>query len=141
MTMTPPDPVLLDINVLIALAWPNHQFHAEATRRLQIKGQRWCTCAITQLGFVRLSSTPAVTPAAVSPPAAAALLSEMTNDPLHTYLAKLPAPSASASTFAGILGHKQVTDAYLITIARRHRVTLLTFDSRLCELGNVELLD
>ena len=27
--------LLLDVNVLLALAWPNHQFHATATRRLE----------------------------------------------------------------------------------------------------------
>jgi hypothetical protein len=29
--------LLLDVNVLLALAWPNHQFHAAATHRLELE--------------------------------------------------------------------------------------------------------
>jgi predicted nucleic acid-binding protein len=52
--------LLLDVNVLLALAWPNHQFHAAALRELQPRRGRWATCALTQLGFIRLSSNPAL---------------------------------------------------------------------------------
>ncbi len=85
--------LLLDTNVLLALAWPSHQFHAAAPRRLQVAEQRWSTCALTQLGFIRLSSNPAAVPAAVAPSAAAALLAEMVRDPLHLYLERLPSPT------------------------------------------------
>ena len=60
-------PLLLDVNVLLALAWPSHQFHAVATRRLDDPEQRWSTCAITQLGFIRLSSNAAAVSTPVSP--------------------------------------------------------------------------
>jgi hypothetical protein len=42
--------LLPDINVLIGLAWPNHQFHGTATEFLGRgnKGWFWATCAITQ---------------------------------------------------------------------------------------------
>ena len=55
---------LLDANVLLALAWPNHQFHAAATRAMGRSRGRWATCALTQLGFIRLSSNPAAIPGA-----------------------------------------------------------------------------
>jgi uncharacterized protein len=108
--------LLIDVYVLIALAWPSHQFHAVATRRLNVPHQRWPTCAITQLGFIRVSSNPAAVPHPVSPPAAVALLAEMALDPLHTYLDRLPPPT-SASFLAGALGHRQVTDLYLVAVA------------------------
>ncbi len=136
----PSETLLLDVNVLVALAWPSHQFHVVATKRLGIPEQRWSTCAITELGFIRLSSNPAAVPTPVSPSAAAALLAEMVRDPLHTYLERLPQPTSSASIFAGALGHKQVTDVYLLAIVRRHRARLLTFDSRLREFENVEVV-
>jgi hypothetical protein len=45
---------LLDTNVLIALAWPDH-VHADAARYWSV-GQRtggWTTCALSEAGFVR----------------------------------------------------------------------------------------
>ena len=57
------DLLLLDLNVLLAVAWPNHQFHASANSALSRKN-RWATCALTQLGFIRLSSNPAAIPTA-----------------------------------------------------------------------------
>jgi uncharacterized protein len=132
--------LLLDANVLLALAWPSHQFHAAATKRLERGSQRWSTCALTQLSFIRLSSNPAVIPAAVTPAGAAALLAEMVRDPLHTYLERLPPPAASSSAFAEARGHQQTTDLYLLTVARRHRARFLTFDSRLRSFRDVELI-
>ena len=52
---------LLDVNVLIALAWPNHLQHATAHEwfsKEQVRG--WGTCGVTQIGFVRVSSHPAL---------------------------------------------------------------------------------
>jgi hypothetical protein len=70
--------LLLDINVLLALAWPHHQFHAAASRRFQASRDQWATCALTQLGFIRISSNPTVIPGAKNPGEAAVLLAEMT---------------------------------------------------------------
>ena len=36
-----------------------------------------------------------------------------------------------AAAAARLLGHQQVTDAYLVTLARRHGVRLVTFDRRI----------
>lgn len=127
------DLLLLDVNVLLALAWPNHQFHAAATKRLEPARERWATCALTQLGFIRLSSNPAVVTTAKTPAEAATLLALMVRDPLHVYLKSLRAPSDESCirAFEKILGSRQVTDAYLLSLARRHRAKLVTFDARL----------
>jgi toxin-antitoxin system PIN domain toxin len=132
--------LLLDVNVLLALAWPNHQFHEAATRRLESSRGRWATCALTQLGFIRLSSNPAAVPGAKTPAEAATLLAAMVKDPLHVYLASLSAPcdEASIQVFERILGSKQVTDAYLLRLARQHRARLTTFDSKLRALATEE---
>ena len=46
-------PYLLDTNVLIALAWPNHVHHREAQTWFEKKGAAgFRTCPITQTGFV-----------------------------------------------------------------------------------------
>jgi toxin-antitoxin system PIN domain toxin len=132
--------LLLDVNVLVALAWPNHQFHAAATRRIESSRDRWATCALTQLGFIRLSSNPTVVPAAKTPVEAATLLAAMVRDPMHVYLKSLSAPcdEESIQVFERILGSKQVTDAYLLRLASQHRAKLLTFDSKLHALARNE---
>jgi len=132
--------LLLDVNVLLALAWPNHQFHAAATRRLESSSNRWATCALTELGFIRLSSNPAIVPAAKSPAEAAALLAAMVRDPQHVYLSSLSAPSdeKSIQVYERIFGSKQVTDAYLLRLARQHHAKLTTFDTRLQLLARTQ---
>jgi toxin-antitoxin system PIN domain toxin len=132
--------LLLDVNVLLALAWPNHQFHVAALRALQSRRSRWATCALTQLGFIRLSSNPAAIPTAKGPGEAAALLEAMVADPLHVYLESLPCPVAKGcrEAFARILGSRQVTDAYLLTLARRNRAIFVTFDTKLEGLADPE---
>jgi hypothetical protein len=118
---------LLDVNVLLALTWPNHQHHAAAQAWFRRDGRRgWATCALTQLSFIRLSSNPAFTPAPATPPAAAALLEQLTAHAAHEYWPALPAPVAAV--LARVMGHQQVMDAYLVSLAERHRGRLVTFD-------------
>src|SRR5260221_1504544 len=117
--------LLLDVNVLVAMAWPNHQFHLAARQALETNPDRWATCALTQLGFVRLSSNPAAIPTARSPAEAALMLAAMTGDPLHFYIESLPSPvdKGDLVAFDRILGYKQITDAYLLGLAQRRRST------------------
>src|SRR5689334_5380849 len=112
------DLLLLDVNVLLAIAWPNHQFHRAAIAALSSQ-RRWATCALTQLGFIRLSSNPSVVATARSPHEAAGLLAQLVADSLHIYVDSLPAPVSEGwqDAFATVLGHQQVTDAYLLRLA------------------------
>ena len=121
---------LLDNNVLLALAWPNHQHHAAAHRWFTRESKHgWATCSFTQLGFIRLSSTPAYTPEAVSPAAAAALLEQLVAHPKHVFW-KSPA-ACSPKIYAHALGHQQVNDAWLVEVARQAAGRLATLDTRL----------
>ena len=129
MKTTSSDLLLLDVNVLLALAWPNHQFHRLATRRLERGQERWATCALTELGFIRLSSNPVVVAASKTPGEAARLLAGLTKDLRHVYLDRLASPASL--DFGRLLGHNQITDAYLLALAWRHKATFLTFDTRL----------
>lgn len=118
---------LLDINVLLSLAWPNHQHHGAAHRWFEREGkQRWATCAVTQLGFVRLSSNPAFTAEAVAPREAAELLQRLCEHSGHRFLDSPAACTPEAYKLA--LGHRQVMDAWLVDVARSHRGRLATFD-------------
>ena len=57
----------------------------------------------------------------------------MVSDPLHVYLSSLPAPGNS-SVFRKLFGHNQVTDAYLLLLARKYKAAFATFDNRLVNL-------
>ena len=131
--------LLLDVNVLLAIAWPNHQFHRTAIAALGSQ-RRWATCALTQLGFIRLSSNPAAIATAKSPYEAADLLARLVADPLHIYLDSLPAPASAdwRDAFEKLLGHQQVTDAYLLRLAAANNAVLVTFDRRLESIAGGE---
>lgn len=121
---------LLDVNLLLALAWPNHQHHAAAHGWFARESRYgWATCAFTQLGFIRLSSNPAYTSGAVPPAEAATLLEQLTSHPKHTFW-KSPA-AASPKIYARALGHQQVNDAWLVETARQAGGRLVTLDTRL----------
>jgi predicted nucleic acid-binding protein len=45
-----------------------------------------------------------------------------------------------ASILRGVLGHRQVTDAYLVALARRRRARLATFDAGLVAGSKVAML-
>lgn len=134
---------LLDTNVLLALAWPNHQHHAQAHAWFAAGAKKgWATCAYTQLGFIRLSSNPAYTTHAVSPQQAAALLQQWTRLPGHRFW---PSPAADdAAIFVSALGHQQVNDAWLVEAARQNSGRLVTLDTRLpvhsTQAGMVEVI-
>ena len=121
---------LLDTNVLLALAWPNHQHHAPAHAWFAAHARRgWATCAFTQLGFVRLSAHPAYSSAAVSPADAAALLQQWTRHKAHRFWVS---PAAdSPAIYLRALGHQQVNDAWLVEVARKNQGRLVTLDARL----------
>ncbi len=86
--MTAEPRYLLDVNVLIALSWPQHVHHERA--HAWFAGgpkNNWATTPMTEAGFVRVSSSSALIPAAVPVAAAVAAIAEMRANPGHSYLA------------------------------------------------------
>lgn len=125
---------LLDVNVLIALFWPAHESHDTARRwftRRFVQGARrtWATCTLTQAGFVRILSNPAFSRDAVSPGQAAQVLEDNLQHPQHQFWKDQSGFVETVRPFAGnMLGHRQVTDAYLLGLAFRHGGALATLD-------------
>jgi toxin-antitoxin system PIN domain toxin len=69
---------LLDVNVLVALAWPNHVHHRIARTWFEQNGSSsWATCSITENGFVRISSNPKVVDEARTPAEAVLMLQQL----------------------------------------------------------------
>jgi hypothetical protein len=127
---------LLDTNLLIALLWPSHERHELAVKwftRHRAKG--WATCPLTQAGFVRIVSNPAFSRDAVQPREAIQVLSANTASKDHLFWPD-ELPVAEALAFAGVrlMGHQQVTDAYLLGLAIRRGGVLATLDQRIAAL-------
>lgn len=133
---------LLDVNALVALAWDSHVHHVPMRRWFAANGSRgWATCPITESGFVRVSSNPKVLPAPIGVDAARQALTAMRAAAGHVFL--VDDVSVADPGFPRVAGHRQVTDAHLLTLARRRGTRLVTFDGGLARLADddeVELL-
>ena len=127
---------LLDLNLLLALAWPSHVHHELAHGWFEgERSPRWATCPLTQLGFIRLSSNPAFTTDAVAPGAALAMLRAMAAMDGHEFWPnEIDCVGRGFGGHLRIAGHRQVTDAYLFSLARARSGCLATLDRRMRRL-------
>jgi len=127
---------LLDVNVLIALAWPNHVHHAAAIAWFEaVPDRAFATAPITQAGFIRVSSNTRVVPQATTPQLAHAQLTAIAALPGHRFWpdgAALVASPHIAWERIGSAG--RVTDAHLLAIALAHKGRLATFDRAITHL-------
>ena len=119
---------LLDSNVLIALATPEHSLNARAVAWFR-KGYRFATCPITQGALFRFHLRAGVDATAES---AKLLLKSISALPRHQFW---PDDASYLDLSAnGIIGHKQVTDAYLVLLAQKHGGSLATMDQALAAI-------
>lgn len=126
---------LLDVNMLVALAWPSHVHHRQAHAWFAVnQSAGWATCPLTECAFVRVSSNPKIVPEAVTPAEALALLREMISLKHHVFWPDdIPFHRAPVPTEL-LAGHRQVTDAYLLGLCIRHKGKLVTLDRNVAAL-------
>ncbi|TQN41397.1 hypothetical protein FHU33_0765 [Blastococcus colisei] len=133
---------LLDVNALVALAWDSHVHHVAIRSWFSTNAaDGWATCPVTESGFVRVSSNRTVLPSALGTAAAREVLTGLRSAGVHRFLAD--DVSMVDADVPATAGHRQVTDAHLLTLARRRGVRLVTFDAGLAALAagrDVELL-
>ncbi|HYM22810.1 MAG TPA: TA system VapC family ribonuclease toxin [Vicinamibacterales bacterium] len=128
---------LVDINVLVALFWTNHEQHAAARKWFQSLQDRWATCPLTQAGFVRISSNPRVFPDAPSVGRAAEVLAANLKHPRHLFWRDDLTFADAVAPFGGrVASHQQTTDAYLFGLALHRRGMLTTFDAGVAALAD-----
>ncbi|MFO1266368.1 MAG: TA system VapC family ribonuclease toxin [Rubrivivax sp.] len=123
---------LLDVNVLIALLDAAHIGHAKATAWLagELRGG-WASCPLTQNGCIRIMSQPAY-PGARPAAEVAARLAEAMRDASHRFWPDdVSLLDEGTVDWSHVLGHRQVTDAYLLALSVRHRGRFVTFDGRI----------
>ena len=134
---------LLDVNVLMALLWENHEHHTKA--RLWFKGvSAFASCPVVQLGFARVSSHPLLG-YGLTPELAFGVLRQFIADPRHEFIPDDLSCADRVVRTELMSGANQITDRYLVAVARQHGFSLATLDGPLAksftdETGLVELL-
>ena len=122
---------LLDVNVLIALLDAAHIHHQRASQWLeQSLHHGWASCPLTQNGCLRIMAQPAY-PQALPLAAVAQRLGQAAATPAHLFIADdYSLLDADSLHWLQLLGHSQVTDAYLLGLAVRHGCRFVSFDAR-----------
>jgi uncharacterized protein len=125
---------LLDANVLIALVVTDHVHHDAAVEWLSTFDAGFATCPITQGSLVRF-----LLRAGQSAAIARDVVGAIEGAKRHEFW-----PDGVSFTdveVAGVVGHRQATDAYLAQLARSRNEQLATLDSGLAHLhSDVALL-
>lgn len=116
---------LLDVSFLLACGWSSHAKHTVARAWLE-RQSAFVTSPLAELGFIRVSMSPAYRASFAD--AQAALADIITRKQARWLPADLRAAQLPALT-----SHAHVTDAYLVELARAHRLRLATLDDDLCK--------
>lgn len=112
---------LLDVSALVALLWKNHVAHATTSRWAE--GKQLAVCPVTELGFLRVSTSPAFN-----------ATMEEAREVLQRFLSS-EAPDfipADARALAGEVAPSsaKTTDWYLANLADAHGMKWATLDTR-----------
>lgn len=119
--------LLLDANVLVALCAADHVHHDLAATWVAQTRERFATTPITQGAALRFLLREGVEAAS-----AFEVLDSVTGHPSHEFWPDdVP---FSADVLRGVMGHRQVTDAYLANQARRRGGKIATLDKGLVAL-------
>jgi uncharacterized protein len=122
---------LLDVNVLVALLVPTHEHHTVARQWVVAHGasEGWATCPLTELGVIRVCAQLAI---GSRPPRATAdaLLQLRVSSPGHLFWPDAVSPAVMLELRQAETA-RQVTDRYLLGLARRYQGRLVTCDRAL----------
>jgi uncharacterized protein len=137
---------LLDVNVLVALVDPAHVQHDQAHDWFGRTGKRgFATCPITENGLLRIVGHPKYPNSPGAPSVVAGLLSALRALPGHHFWPdKISIADAAFIDASRLSSHGQVTDTYLLGLARAHGGHLASMDRRLvvgAAAGGKEVLD
>jgi len=113
---------LLDVNALLAWVYIDQPEHHARVHSWGIKigAPDMLTCAICELGFLRISMARYGYDLAAANNALALVKRDVTG-----YIDTLPPPNLAR----WVLSHKHTTDAYLCQLASAHGMKLATFDT------------
>ena len=122
---------LLDVNVLIAMADPSHEHHAQAQAWFHSEpGRGWATCPLTENAFVRILGNPNYLGVPGGPSVIRLLLQKICSFPGHQFW---PDSLTLIDTDAlpKLPRSQKLTDIYLLALAVSQKGYLATLDSRI----------
>ena len=121
---------LLDVNALLAFHYAKHAHHERFSRWLEIREQTegnrllLATCAITELGFVRVATGPARLAPLIE--SACKDLTLLKRDHRFVFLGD---PLSAERLPGWVVKSKQTTDGHLLQLASAYGATLATLDT------------
>ena len=121
---------LLDVNVLVALFDPDHIHHELAHDWFaDERAAGWATCPLTENGFTRILSNPRYGSPATGASELVARLRVLCASGHHVFWADSVSHRDDSIFNAGFIrGHRQISDIYLLGLARKMGGLLATFD-------------
>ena len=131
---------LLDLNALISLADPDSLHYRAILAWFDSSGEDdWGICPLTEAGFVRVTTNPAYRGPTRTVEQATAILAEFARHPGYRYWSISDKWAVLTAPFsARLLGHQQVTDAYLLGLAIKEEGVLVTFDKGIKYLAGTD---
>lgn len=121
---------LLDVNVLVALFFPDHVHHDLAHDWFaDHRHEGWATCPLTENGFIRVACQQPSDDVLVRPADVIEHLGRFCSDKRHrSWTDSVSLTDAAVFAPQFIRGHQQLTDVYLLGLARKMGGRLATFD-------------
>lgn len=120
---------LLDVNVLIALLDENHTQNANASGWFEDNvDSGWASSPLTQNGCIRVIAQPSY-PNAIGLTDALSRLQRAVSTPYHRFIPDdVSLLDDALIDRRHLLGHRQLTDVYLLALANAHDARLVTLD-------------
>jgi toxin-antitoxin system PIN domain toxin len=113
----------------MALLWENHEHHPKV--RAWFKDvSAFATCPMVQLGFARVSSHPLLG-YSITPEAAFGVLRQLLANPRHSFVPDDLSCTDRVTRTDLMASANQITDRYLVALARHHGFKLATLDEPL----------
>jgi toxin-antitoxin system PIN domain toxin len=130
---SPAGVALLDVNVLVALFNPDHIFHEAAHDWFSDHREHgWATCALTELGAVRVLANPKYWDHAERTVSLVERVRAFCASGHHTFWRDtISVRDETRFDLSYASGHRQLSDLYLLGLAVHNRGYLATFDTRI----------
>jgi len=121
---------LLDVNVLVALFDPDHVHHELAHDWFaDHRAQGWATCPMTQNGLIRVLANPRYGSPESTLRAVRDAVTRLLSSKDHQFWEDdISLCDDTLFDVTAMVGHRQITDVYLLGLAKRRKGHLVTFD-------------
>jgi hypothetical protein len=128
---------LLDVNVLVALFDPTHVHHEAAHDWFgPARARGWATCPITELGLIRVLSNPVYSGRRTTALDARQRLAQFAATGGHVFWPDtVSLRDDDIFDLGSTMGHRQLTDTYLLATAVANGGALATFDRGIARAG------